>query len=307
MTVSACVPETPEVYYVWHHGLDGACAAGIRRGKLGVLFKMKIFVAERELDVASGTSLLELRNRIKPQADLIVCNGSPENADRELREGDRIVFIRRGEAPDGAELEALMMARHTPGVHARVKAATVGIAGAGGLGSAVAVALARTGVGRLVVADFDVVEPSNLNRQQYFVDQIGILKVEALAANLRRINPYVQVVPHAVRLTPRNIPVLFQEVDVMVEAFDSAEEKAMLLESFGRAFPEKPIVLASGLAGFGAGGTIRVRRLSPCVYVVGDLESDARPGRGLMAPRVGVAAHLQANSVVRLLLGEEPE
>lgn len=269
--------------------------------------RMKVFVAEREWDVETGIRLFTLRDRVKPQADLTVCNGAPASADRELREGDRIVFIRRGEVPGKAELEALMMARHTPGVHARVKVATVGIAGAGGLGSAVAVALARTGVGRLVIADFDVVEPSNLNRQQYFVDQIGLPKVEALAANLARINPYVHVVPHVVRLTPGNIPDLFKVADVLVEAFDAADAKAMLLESFGKAFPEKPIVLASGLAGYGPGGTIRVRKLGQRAYVVGDLESDARPGRGLMAPRVGVAAHLQANAVLRLLLGEEPE
>ena len=123
-------------------------------------------------------------------------------ADRELREGDRVVFIRRGEVPSADELEGLMVSRHTPGVHAKVKAATVGIAGLGGLGSAIAVALARTGVGCLVLADFDVVEPSNLNRQQYFVDQIGMYKTEALAENLARINPHVRVVTHAVKLSP---------------------------------------------------------------------------------------------------------
>jgi sulfur carrier protein ThiS adenylyltransferase len=267
---------------------------------------MKIFVAENELDVECGLGLLALKARVKPDADVVVCNGAPVVVDRELREGDRVVFIRRGEVPSAAELEALMMARHTPGVHAKVKAATVGIAGLGGLGSAIAVALARTGVGCLVLADFDVVEPSNLNRQQYFVDQIGMYKTEALGENLARINPHVRVVAHAVKLSPANIPGLFGGVDVMVEAFDAAEMKAMLLGSFGSAFPDKPIVMASGLAGYGPGVTVGIRKLGSRVYVVGDLESDARPGRGLMAPRVGIAAHLQANAVLRLLLGEAP-
>jgi sulfur carrier protein ThiS adenylyltransferase len=93
----------------------------------------------------------------------------------------------------------------------------------------------------------------------------------------------------------------------MVEAFDSADMKAMLLGSFGSTFPHKPIVMASGLAGYGPGETVRIRKLGANVYVVGDLESDARPGRGLMAPRVGIAAHMQANAVLRLLLGENPE
>lgn len=267
---------------------------------------MKIFVADHEMDVENGLGLMALKAGIKPDADVVVYNGAPVAADRELREGDRVVFIRRGEVPSADELEGLMVSRHTPGVHAKVKAATVGIAGLGGLGSAIAVALARTGVGCLVLADFDVVEPSNLNRQQYFVDQIGMYKTEALAENLARINPHVRVVTHAVKLSPANIPGIFGGVDVMVEAFDAADMKAMLLGSFGSAFPGKPMVMASGLAGYGPGETVGIRKLGARIYVVGDLESDARPGRGLMAPRVGIAAHLQANAVLRLLLGEAP-
>jgi sulfur carrier protein ThiS adenylyltransferase len=266
---------------------------------------LKVFVAEREVEVEPGARLCALRDRLKPGADVVVLNGAPAAADRPLAEGDRAVFIRRGEVPGREELEALMAARHTPGVHQRVKRAAVGIAGLGGLGSAIAVALARVGVGRLVLADFDVVEPSNLNRQQFFVDQIGRPKTEALAENLARINPYVRAELHPVRLTPENIPGIFRDVDVLVEAFDRADQKAMLLESFGAAFPDKPVVMASGLAGHGSGNSVRVRRLGRSIHVVGDLESAAEPGRGLMAPRVGIAAHLQANTVLRLLLGEK--
>jgi len=266
---------------------------------------LKILVAEREMEVAPGTGLFALRDRLKPGADVVVYNGAPAAADRELAEGDRVVFIRRGEAPGREELEALMCARHTPGVHERVKAAAVGIAGLGGLGSAVAIALARVGVGRLVLADFDVVEPSNLNRQQYFISQIGQLKTDALAENLARVNPYVRVRAHPVRLTPENVASVFRDVDVLVEAFDAADQKAMLLESFAAAFPDRPVVMASGLAGHGSGNSVRAQKLGQRIYVIGDLESAAQPGQGLMAPRVGVAAHLQANVVLRLLLGHE--
>ncbi len=124
-----------------------------------------------------------------------------------------------------------MAARHTPGIHARLKQACVGIAGAGGLGSAVAVALARIGVGRLIIADFDLVEPSNLNRQQYFIDQIGFYKVAALTQNLQRINPYISVEPHQALLGPDNIPQLFAPCSVVVEAFDRADMKAMLVDT----------------------------------------------------------------------------
>lgn len=262
---------------------------------------MKIKLNERQIEVAEGITLHQLRDAEKPGADVLICNGAAVPGDVVLKENDCVNLIRRGETPAAAELEALMVARHTPGVHEKIKSATVGIAGLGGLGSAIAVALARIGVGRLILADFDVVEPSNLNRQQYFIDQLGLTKAEALEANLKRINPYVQYEAHCVRVTPENIPALFGSVDVMVEAFDRADQKAMLLQSF----KGRPIVAASGLAGYGPGDTIGVRKMGRDIYVVGDLSTGAAPGCGLMAPRVGIAAHMQANLVLRLLLGEE--
>lgn len=262
---------------------------------------MKIHLNERIIETADGVTLMQLRDQEKPGADVLVYNGAAIVDDVVLSEGDRINLIRRGEIPPAEELEALMVARHTPGVHEKIKGATVGIAGLGGLGSAIAVALARIGVGRLILADFDVVEPSNLNRQQYFIDQLGMTKAEALEANLRRINPYVEYESHCIRLTPDNIPTLFAESDVLVEAFDRADQKAMLLQSF----KDRPIVAASGLAGYGSGETIGVCKMGERIYIVGDLETGAAPGCGLMAPRVGIAAHMQANLVLRLLLGEE--
>jgi len=267
---------------------------------------MKILLSEKSFDVEEGTSLFQLLNRVKPNADIVVLNGAPVRSDCVLSEGDEVVFIRRGEAPRQDEMEALMAARHTPGVHAVLKRSCVGIAGLGGLGSAIAIALARVGVGKLVLVDFDVVEPSNLNRQQYFVDQIGMLKTQALSANLSRINPYVSLDVHTVRVTRDNVSTLFAHVDVLVEAFDLAEEKAMLTESFRRARPNVPIVVATGLAGLAPSNTITTRRLGNDITVVGDLITAAQPGTGLMAPRVGVAAHHQANAVLRLLLREDP-
>ena len=268
---------------------------------------ISIKLNERPLEVEPGCTLMALRASHKPDADVVVYNGAPASGDIPLHHGDEVVLIKRGELPDEETLEALMAARHTPGVHARLKAACVGIAGAGGLGSAVAIALARIGVGRLIVADHDVVEPSNLNRQQYFVDQLGMPKVEALAANLARINPYVSIQPLHLRLTPENVPGIFASVDVLVEAFDAADQKAMLVESFCTAHPDKPVVVATGLAGHMPSNTVVTRRMGRNLVVVGDLVTGASPGTGLMAPRVGVAAHHQANAVLRILLGENPE
>lgn len=267
---------------------------------------MRIKINEQPREVDAGATLHEVRDRFKPGADVLVLNGAPAGRDCVLSEGDEVALIRRGEIPGPDELEAQMMARHTPGVHARLKRSCVGIAGLGGLGSSVAVALARIGVGRLILADFDIVEPSNLNRQQYFVDQIGHPKTEMLKANLERINPYVRVDTHLVRLTKGNVPEIFRDADVLVEAFDTAEAKAMIMESFAVAFADRPLVMAAGLAGHDSSNTIRTSLLGGNVYVVGDLVQAARPGVGLMAPRVGVASHHQANAVVRLLLGEEP-
>jgi sulfur carrier protein ThiS adenylyltransferase len=246
-----------------------------------------------------------LTKKHKPDADVLILNGFPASAEAQLKEGDEVFLIRRGEQPGKDELERLMAARHTPGVHARLKAASVGIAGAGGLGSAVAVALARVGVGRLVIADFDVVEPSNLNRQQYFIDQIGQPKVEALAVNLQRINPYVAVEPHPTLLDPTNIPVIFTPCSVVVEAFDRADMKAMLVDTVLGQMAGVTVVAASGLAGYGPNNAITTRKIASRLYLSGDGTSEAQPGNGLMAPRVGIAAGHQANQVIRIILGEE--
>ena len=267
---------------------------------------LKIFLNEIEIEIGADTRLHQLREARLPEADLLIVNGFPATADQPLAAGDRVVMIQRGVPPAAEQLEALMMARHTPGVHQRVTQGKVGIAGAGGLGSNVALALARIGVGRLVIADFDLVEPSNLNRQQYFIDQIGLPKVEALQQNLQRINPYVAVETFYGRVTPDNLGRIFAGVDVMVEAFDAADQKAMLTAAHLQQAPDCPLVAASGMAGYGSANSIRTERIRRNLYLVGDQVSAAAPGSGLMAPRVGIAASHQANAVLCLLLGEEP-
>jgi sulfur carrier protein ThiS adenylyltransferase len=268
---------------------------------------MLIQLHERSFEVAAGGTLFQLRDAVKPEADVLVYNGAIVATDRPLRENDSVHLIRRRERPSAEEMEALLVARHTPGVHEKVRRGVVGIAGLGGLGSTVAVALARTGVGRLVLADFDVVEPSNLNRQQYSVDQIGMYKADALREVLGKVNPYVQLTTRVVFLEAGNVLDVFAGVDVIVEAFDSPAAKAMLLKAFRKHRPEVPLVTVSGLAGFGPANRIRTRRVLRNLYLVGDEETGAAPGMGLMAPRVGIAASHQANAVLRLLLGLEVE
>ena len=264
-----------------------------------------IKVNEKEVSVPSKTTLHQLKKRFKPAADVIIYNGFPLTSDHPLKGGDEIVFIQKGELPSSEEFECLLLARHTPGVHQKIKRAVIGIAGLGGLGSAVAIALARIGVGTLILVDFDVVEPSNLNRQQYFIHQIGRPKVEALRENLSKINPYVRILTYAEKLDRDNMERIFKDAMVIVEAFDRAEEKAMLINALSEKMPDKYIVAASGVAGYGDNNEIRTVQFSSRIFIIGDQKTPAEPGVGLMAPRVGIAAHHQANLVLRILLGEE--
>lgn len=177
----------------------------------------------------------------------------------------------------------------------------VGVAGLGGLGSHVAAALARMGLGRLIIADFDVVDTSNLNRQQYYFDQVGMAKVDATVANLRRINPEIAVFGHQVRLTSENIPEIFGGVDVVAECFDRSEQKQMLVETVLLRM-DVPVVSVSGIAGYGRSNEIVTRRISDRLVLVGDGVSGTGPGVPLTAGRVGVAAGHQANAVLEMML-----
>jgi sulfur carrier protein ThiS adenylyltransferase len=250
-----------------------------------------------------GLTVAALAEEVKPAADLYIVNGFPVSGETRLDDGDNCWLIRRGERPTAVEMERLLYARHTPGVHDLIKNASVGIMGLGGLGSMVALALARIGVGHLLLVDFDVVEPSNLNRQNYYVDQVGLKKTEAIRVNLSRVNPYLRIETIDVVLTEQLIPAVFAKVDVLAECFDSAEMKAAALRCALTALKGKPFVGASGLAGYGDNNLILTNKIRDGVYLVGDRETAARPGEGLMAPRVGIAAHHQANQVLRLLLG----
>lgn len=267
--------------------------------------QIRVMVNEQAMDIASGQCVGELRDQVKPTADVLILNGAPCTPETVVQGGERVVLIRRGEIPSRKELESLMAARHTPGVHEVMKRAVIGIAGLGGLGSNVAVALARMGVGTLIIADFDMVEPSNLNRQQYFVEHIGSYKTDAMVNLLEKINPYLRVKPHRLRLNRENIPDIFQPARIVIECLDRADQKVMLIETVSECLPEAFMISASGLAGYGDNNSIQTRKLADSVYVVGDLVSAAVPGRGLMAPRVSIAAGHQANLAVSLLMGAE--
>jgi len=264
---------------------------------------MKITVNEQRIMFRQGSTIAELAALVKPGADLFVINGFPVGPETTVQPEDICWVIKKGEVPSAQEMKTMLYARHTPGVQEKLEQCTVGIMGLGGLGSLVAVALARIGIGKMVMADYDVIDPTNLNRQQYFCDQIGMKKTAALRQNIVRINPYVILEVHDVLLTEENIPQIFNKVDALAECFDDPRMKAAGLRAARNNLPNIAYVGSSGLAGYGDNNTIRTKKLFPGVYIVGDGETAAGPGVGLMAPRVGIAAHHQANQIVRLLLG----
>lgn len=194
--------------------------------------------------------------------------------------------------------------RHGKERQKKFSSATVAICGLGGLGSNIAVSLVRAGIGKLILIDFDKVDITNLNRQQYKADQIGLEKTVALSENLKEISPYVELETHSVFLDENNIPELLQSADVICEALDKPECKATLVNTVLENMPEKPLVAASGMAGFGDPNTITTKKIMKNFYLCGDGVSDVEKGIGLVAPRVMICAAHQALTVLRILANE---
>lgn len=206
--------------------------------------------------------------------------------------------------PSKEDMQRALEARHGKDLQLKFTNSTVAICGLGGLGSNIAVSLARAGIGKLILVDFDKVDISNLHRQQYKADQIGRFKTEALAENLREIAPYIQVETHAVRVTEENFEALLSEADLICEAFDGAEAKAMLVNGVLEKLHTKYLIAASGMAGLGSANSIQTRRITNRFYLCGDGISDVADDIGLVAPRVMLCAAHQAHMVLRILSGE---
>jgi len=183
----------------------------------------------------------------------------------------------------------------------KMRKAVIGIAGLGGLGSNVAIALARLNPAGLIIADFDCVEAGNLNRQQYYPDQVGSHKADAMTANLKRIAPNLEIETHKVKLTAENIPQIFARADIIAECFDSPEEKQMLVETVLSKMAQ-PIVSVSGIAGYGKSNDITTKHLYDRMILVGDDVSGIDDGAILTSTRVGLAAYHQANAIVEIII-----
>lgn len=207
--------------------------------------------------------------------------------------------------PSMAEIEEALELRHTREVQDKIRKARVAVCGLGGLGSNIAFALARCGIGGLHLIDFDCVDLTNLNRQQYSIKHLGMPKPEALKEELLEINPYLEIHTDFVKLTEENVPDLLKDELYICEAFDDPEAKAMLTNCVLTHFPEKYLVGASGMAGFGDSNSIQTRRILSHYYLCGDGISDVAQCGGLMAPRVMICAAHQANKILELIIKGE--
>ena len=203
--------------------------------------------------------------------------------------------------PTKKEWNKALRERHGEKLQTKFSSATVAICGLGGLGSNIAISLARAGVGKLILIDFDKVDITNLHRQQYKAKQIGLNKTDALFENLREIAPYVELETHTERITEENAAGMLQGADIICEAFDSAECKAMLVNLVLETMPDKYIVVASGMAGMGSANTIQTRKVSKRFYICGDGESDVSEAGSLVSSRVMLCAAHQAHTVLRIL------
>ncbi len=197
-----------------------------------------------------------------------------------------------------------LLDRHGKELQNKFSAATVAVCGLGGLGSNIVISLARAGIGKLILIDFDRVDITNLHRQQYKANQIGQYKTEALSENLKEIAPYTDLETHTVRIKEENAVNLLKDADIICEAFDDAECKAMLTNLVLESMPDKYLVAASGMAGMGSANSIQTRKITSKFYLCGDEISDVQDDIGLVSSRVMLCAAHQAHTVLRILAGK---
>ncbi|MDD5944646.1 MAG: thiamine biosynthesis protein ThiF [Clostridia bacterium] len=207
--------------------------------------------------------------------------------------------------PSKEEMQQALIKRQGKDLQEKLENSTVAVCGLGGLGSNISIALSRAGIGKLILIDYDRVAITNLHRQQYKASQIGMYKTEALAENLKEIAPYVELKTHTVKITDDNFEELLSEADVICEAFDNAEAKAMLVNGVLEKLNTKYLVAASGMAGLDSANTISTKRITKNFYLCGDGVSDVANNISLVAPRVMICAAHEALMVIRLLSGNQ--
>ncbi|MSS64426.1 sulfur carrier protein ThiS adenylyltransferase ThiF [Velocimicrobium porci] len=263
---------------------------------------MVVFV-NGERTATNKTTLKELQISLFASEEVVtILDGYQTDEDCRLKENMEIIFMKKGVFPSKKEWEHMLYARNSKDVQKKISKARVAIIGLGGLGSHIAIELARCGIGELHIVDYDVVEPSNLNRQAYRMSHLGIPKVEALEQEIKQVNPFVKVTAERKKIDETNIEQVLQRDMIICEAVDNPKTKAMIVNEVLTIYPEKWLVAASGMAGYGKSNEIKTKQITGHFYLCGDGISDAGAGNSLMAPRVGICAGHQANKILEIII-----
>ncbi|MDY6821957.1 MAG: sulfur carrier protein ThiS adenylyltransferase ThiF [Deferribacterota bacterium] len=253
---------------------------------------MRINCNGKIIEVPENTTIYSVKKKFKNDADIIILNGHIVERDYKLKNNDEIFLIKKGEQPNKDELMYLLVARHSPKIFNKLIKSVITIAGLGGIGSNCAAILARMGAGSLILVDYDIVEPSNLNRQYYFINQIGMAKTTALKETLNKINPYLKYITYNEKIDEGNIEKFCKNSDIILEAFDKKEAKTVFINKCIKLFPNKKIIGVSGVAGLSNAEDITIQQISDNLYLIGDFISEARVGQRLLPLKPLVLAQL---------------
>ena len=266
---------------------------------------MKITVNGKDLLLENALSIKNLINQLNIAADIFIVNSFPVSSSYIINDNDTVTLIKKGTVPDKEYLEYQLISRQGLKEYNILKNSSAVICGLGGLGSNAAVSLARAGLGRLKLIDFDVVEPSNINRQAYFLEHIGMYKTNALKEIVSKISPYITIETSNVYLDETNILKELAGYQVILECFDNISFKMMLIEKCVNNMRDSYIIGASGVAGYYNTDKFVKKTLGSNCIIIGDFEAEAGFNQGLYAPRVAAAANIQANEAVRYLLKDK--
>lgn len=264
------------------------------------MVKIKIKVNEIDKTVDKNTEISEVLKNFKEKVDIVILNGHIVKENKMLKENDNLILIKKDKHYTKEELKTFLYARNTDEVNKKFKNSKVAIAGLGGIGSNVAISLARVGISKMLLVDFDIVEPSNINRQIYTIFDIGSKKTKALKKHIESINPYIKLNMIDKKLEKDDIKEIFKDYDIVVEAFDHPRYKAMLVEEL--LLLNKKVVGCSGMAGYFDSNLIKTKKFNNNLYICGDLVNEAKEFSGLMSPRVLITAGHMSNMVCNLII-----
>ncbi|MCT4585651.1 MAG: sulfur carrier protein ThiS adenylyltransferase ThiF [Peptostreptococcaceae bacterium] len=266
------------------------------------MVKIKIKINEIDKIVDKNTEISEVLEKLHENIDLVILNGHVIKENKVLKENDNLILIKKDKKYTKKELKTFLYARNTKEVNDKFKNSKVAIAGLGGIGSNVALSLARVGITKMLLVDFDIVEPSNINRQVYSIFDIGRKKTQALKMHIESINPYIELDIIDRKIEREDVEEIFKDYEIVVEAFDDPRYKSILVEEL--LILKKQVVACSGMAGYFDSNLIKTKKVNDNLYICGDLVNEAKEFSGLMSPRVLITAGHMSNMICNLIINK---